>query len=149
MAMPGNVIQDIALGVDDDERPSDAIYMCVSVATFLFSLEQDYPEAARSSSMGTPRSWTRMDRLLFGVGKVLCPIFDPLKLESLAEYANEMKSVRKSYRGIATDLRLRVLFDERAFNAARHGSFSSLRQAARDELPRRLWNPKAKGEGAF
>ncbi len=138
MAMPGNVIQDIILGIDDDERPSDVIYMSISVTTMLFSLERDYPEAGRMSSIGTPRSWTRMDRLLFGVGKVLCPIFDPIKLEGLAEYANEMKQVRKSYRGIAIDLSLRTTFDERALAAAERGSFDSLKQAAWDELPRQL-----------
>ena len=142
---------EILLGLTEGERPADVLYMCHTVALVMLTGQHD--EGDENGFQSDPAYWartfrrsirSRYERLLYGAGLVLCPIFEPVKHTKYREYSELMTRTRRGYSGIATAPDLMRDFGYGVITAAERGALDSL--AAADE--QRLWEILGKFGGS-
>lgn len=119
------VMAEILAGTAWGEHAADALHMCHAVALASFA----QPLAEGTFWLGENPDVGRYEHDLRMAGLVLCPIFDPVKHEEYADYAEQMTQTRLGYAGIATDPLLQFTFALRVQALLPAGAFSSLEQA--------------------
>ena len=128
-----DVIAEIIEGADKEERLSDVLFLCVSATLTSLSgpwfREMDLPKDGDQSPSD------EFEKVLRHLGRILCPVFDPVKPE---DYKAEMVEVRQQYRGIASDPQLQAEYTTRIVELLAAGELRTLEQAIKNQIWQRL-----------
>ncbi|TGN67882.1 hypothetical protein E4L95_03460 [Paracoccus liaowanqingii] len=120
-----SVITNILLGKEDEESPTDLIYLVTTMANGIFAYET--PDIALPDNAATQYA-----ELIQRSGEILCPLFSPVKHP---EFIREMKDARLRLAGISTNLDLQGAYVEAVHLMVKEGKLHNVDRA----VETRVW----------